>query len=103
MGDGFTVRPDQLRSAGAELAGVGTGLDGQTGQLRGDASIWGADDEGSAFGSSYTEVASAAQEAMRALVAELGSVGERMTAMADDYDTLDGDSAGSLRSIGGQA
>jgi hypothetical protein len=48
----------------------------------------------------YVEVASAAADAMRALVAELGSVGERLTAMADTYDGTDRDTSHAMRSLG---
>lgn len=89
MGDGFAVRPARLRESGGELAAVGDGLDGQGAQLSGDASIWGSDEEGAAFGGAYVEVAEAAREALTSLVGELASIGDRLVAMANTYTETD--------------
>jgi hypothetical protein len=81
---------------------VGEGFDGQAARISGDSTIWGSDEEGAAFGGAYTEVAEAARAALAALVDELTSVGDRLTAMADTYEEVDESESNTLRQLGGQ-
>jgi uncharacterized protein YukE len=87
--DGFAVLPSRLSGSGDELALAGRSIDGLGAQLSGDAGIWGSDEEGTAFGGAYSEVAAAAREALTALVDEFASIGDRLTAMAATYAAVD--------------
>jgi uncharacterized protein YukE len=84
---GFDVSPASLRQSGGEVAALGAGLD--AGRIAGDASIWGGDEEGAAFGAAYREVADTARAALASVVEELASIGDRWAAMAQSYEHTD--------------
>ncbi|MGH3937358.1 MAG: hypothetical protein ACRDTG_01780 [Pseudonocardiaceae bacterium] len=73
MESGFSVSPASLHQSGGEMAAVGSGLD--AGPLAGNASVWGGDEEGAAFGAAYSEVADAARTALASVVEELAALG----------------------------
>lgn len=87
MGSGFSVSPASLRQSGGEMAAVGADLD--AGRITGNASVWGGDEEGAAFGAAYSEVADAARTALASIIEELASIGDRLAAMAQTYEHTD--------------
>ena len=97
MGSGFSVSPASLRQSGGEIAAVGSGLD--AGRIAGDASMWGGDEEGAAFGAAYREVADTARTALASVVEELASLGDRLAAMAETYEHTDGTAADTFHRI----
>ncbi len=97
MESGFSVSPALLRQSGGEMAAVGVGLDAE--RIVGDASIWGGDEEGAAFGAAYREVADTVRTALASVVEELASIGDRLAAMAESYEHTDGAADGAFRRI----
>lgn len=100
MGSGFDVSPASLRQSGREMAALGPGLD--AGRIAGDASIWGGDEEGAAFGAGYREVAETARTALASVVEELASIGDRLAAMAESYEHTDEAAGDAFRRILGE-
>lgn len=100
MGYGFAVDPASLRESGEEIAGLGPRVGNH--RIVGDASVWGSDEEGAAFGAAYTEVADTARTALTSVVEELASIGDRLTASAETYELTDGAEADAFgRILGG--
>lgn len=70
-----------------------------THRIAGDASAWGGDEEGAAFGAAYSDVADTARTALASVVEELASIGDRLAAMAETYEHTDGADADAFRRI----
>lgn len=97
MEGGFSVSPASLRRSGEEMAAVSAGLD--PGRIAGDASLWGGDEEGAAFGGAYREVADTARTALASVVEELASIGGQLAAMAESYEHTDRAAGDAFRRI----
>ncbi|MEH1165242.1 hypothetical protein V6V47_07635 [Micromonospora sp. CPCC 205539] len=104
-GNGFEVLPQSLRDAGQSVGDVArrflTDLDGFQSQMDGYGEPWGADDIGSLIGVAYTEVAAYVFDCLGIAGEELDSAGGDLGGMADAYDLVDEDGAGSMRSLAG--
>jgi len=104
-GDGFEVEPQTMRDAGGAVSDVASRflneLDGFEARMTGYGEPWGADDIGFFFGVFYTEVAAYVFDCLGVAVDEIGSAGGDLTTMADAYDRVDEDGAGTMRSLAG--
>ncbi|MET8308451.1 hypothetical protein [Micromonospora sp. NPDC005173] len=104
-GDGFEVEPQSMRDAGGTVSDVASRfldeLDGFEAQMAGYGEPWGADDIGSLIGVAYTGVAAYVFDCIGIAAEEIGSAGGDLTSMADAYDRVDEDGAGTMRSLAG--
>lgn len=103
MADGFAVNTEQLRHSGGRFDALGRERSAQAstlrGQLAGDVGVWGADEPGSAFGSSYAEIAEAAGRALSSIGAGLSGRGGTLREVAADIETVDDQQAMELQRI----
>lgn len=102
MGDSFSITADRLRESGGQITGLSACAGGLGTRVLGDASIWGSDEAGAAFGDAYTELVSAATDAFTALAEGLDTVGHNLRAMADTVETADQMSSDRFHQITGQ-
>ncbi|SCF08801.1 hypothetical protein GA0070607_5375 [Micromonospora coriariae] len=104
-GNGFEVEPQTMRDAGATVSDLAgrflDELDGFEAQMTGYGEPWGADDIGSLIGVAYTEVAAYVFDCLGLAAEEIGSAGGDLSSMADAYDRVDEDGAGTMRSLAG--
>lgn len=89
----IAVDVEQLRRSGGQLRRLGEEIAGRQGgwnaDLRGSGAVWGADEEGAAFGRGYQDVTDVAGELFSALAEALDTVGTNLTVMADNLDAAD--------------
>ncbi|ATO14075.1 hypothetical protein CO540_09710 [Micromonospora sp. WMMA2032] len=105
-GDGFEVHPPLIRAAGKGVADLATRFSGELeafeARMRGYGEPWGADDIGSLIGIAYTEVANYIVDCVGMATEEFTSAGADITGMADAYERVDDDGAGTMRSLAGE-
>jgi uncharacterized protein YukE len=64
-------------------------LGGLNTQITGSSAVWGADEEGAAFGQAYQEMAAKAGELLEALAEAFDTVGHNLGVVADNIDAAD--------------
>ncbi len=93
MSDGFAIHTGNLRESGGQLQHLGEQFGGRQGglnaQIIGSSAIWGADDEGAAFGEAYQELTAKVQELLGAMAEAFDTVGFNLGVVADNIDAAD--------------
>ncbi|MBE1530620.1 WXG100 family type VII secretion target [Actinomadura algeriensis] len=93
MSDSFVISIQSLRESSSEFRQLGQQLsDGQgtlKSQVAGGPDVWGADEEGMAFGGAYQEVAAKMGELLGALAEAFDTVGHNLNVHADNVDAAD--------------
>jgi uncharacterized protein YukE len=106
MPDGFSINTGELRGSGTQLQRLGgqlaDGLSGAKAQIAGSSAIWGADEEGAAFGEAYQEVSAKVGELLDALAEAFDTVGFNLGVVADNIDAADEAITEQLREIASQ-
>jgi hypothetical protein len=91
--DGFYVGPENMREQGRQIEQLGLASAEQFRSLQevvaGDPSAWGSDEAGTAFGTAYQELVSAADEVLRLFSEGITTVGGNLQIMADDTQGRD--------------
>ena len=104
-GDGFEVHPPLIRAAGRGVTDLAKRFNGELeafeARMQGFGEPWGADDIGSLIGIAYTEVANYIFDCVGMAADEFTSAGADITGMADAYERVDEDGAGTMRSLAG--
>lgn len=104
MGDAIRVDPEQLRSAASQLAQVadqfGLDVDAFVSELDGYGQPWGGDDIGLLIGTAHDAVLDAALDCFDDNVDTMYDYSDNLLAMADNYDTVEGDNTQSFGDIG---
>lgn len=104
MSNEFGVDVQGLRDAGMRMGQLGAQLAGRQGainaQVAGSPAIWGADEEGAAFGSAYAEITSGFAELLDAMAGAIDVVGANLGVTADNFDAADAATAEGIAGIG---
>lgn len=103
MSDGFAINTGRLRGSGREFQRLGEQLGGRQGglnaQLAGSPAVWGADEEGAAFGGQYQEITAKVQELITAMAEAFDTVGTNLGLNADHIDAAEEANTAQLNAI----
>jgi uncharacterized protein YukE len=106
MPDGFAINTGELRGSGAQMQRLGgqfaDHLSGVKARLAGSPAIWGADEEGAAFGEAYQEMTAKMGELLAAMAEAFDTVGFNLGVVADNIEAADDAVTAQLREIASQ-
>ncbi|MGW5556951.1 WXG100 family type VII secretion target [Micromonospora sp. NPDC003944] len=101
--NGFEVQPEALRAGADQVTGAADRFIGQLesfeAQMAGYGEPWGGDDIGSLIGGVYTGVAAWVLDCIGVAAEEIGAAGSDLTAMADNYEAVERETADAMRGI----
>ncbi|RLP94026.1 WXG100 family type VII secretion target [Micromonospora sp. CV4] len=100
---GFEVEPTALRAGGDQVIGASERFIGQLesfeAQMAGYGEPWGGDDIGSLIGVVYTGVSAWVLDCIGVAAEEIGAAGSDLTAMAENYESVEREAANAMRGI----
>ncbi|MGH3387650.1 MAG: WXG100 family type VII secretion target [Actinomadura sp.] len=103
MSDGFAINSGELRGSGRELQRLAEQLSNRQGdlnaQVTGSSAVWGADEEGTAFGVAYQEIVGKVQELLGAMAEAFDTVGANLSLTADNFDAAEEANTAQLAAI----
>ena len=101
--NGFEVEPAALRAGGDQVIGAADRFTGQLesfeAQMAGYGEPWGGDDIGSLIGAVYTGVSAWVLDCIGVAAEEIGAAGSDLTAMADNYESVEQETTNAMRDI----
>ncbi|MDM4784517.1 hypothetical protein [Micromonospora sp. b486] len=104
-GGGFEVHPPLIRAAGRGVTDLAKRFNGELeafeARMRGYGEPWGADDIGSLIASPTPRWRTTSSNCVGMAADEFTSAGADITGMADAYERVDEDGAGTMRSLAG--
>ncbi|MFC6880079.1 MULTISPECIES: WXG100 family type VII secretion target [Actinomadura] len=101
--DGYTIRPDTLRSASSGLKAAGERLSSEwkdlVAKVEGMGQPWGGDDIGMLIGESYNAIQEQADESFTGAAEDMAAYSEKLKAMADNYEKAEEKMVGEITSV----
>ncbi|GAA2711592.1 WXG100 family type VII secretion target [Actinoplanes palleronii] len=100
---GFETEPAALRAGGEQVIDVAERFIGQLesfeAQMAGYGEPWGGDDIGSLIGTVYVGVSAWVLDCIGVAAEEIGAAGSDLTLMADNYESVEQESADAMLGI----